>query len=215
MDEVHYKTGKTNWGTPQNLFDQLDEIFEFDLDVCATGLNNKCPRYFTIEDDSLHHDNKWETRCWMNPPYGKEIKHWITKARITGREHPNNLVVCLVPARTDTKWWQDNIDSASVVVFLRGRLKFELPRIEICGNSIDENMLGEWVNAKEIQLDITHTETDDVIKEWEKSIIKIEPKTLYSAPFPSALIVFGNISLSQAIELTMLDLGWIVAQSVD
>jgi len=33
-------------------------------------------------------------------------------------------VVCLVPASTDTGWWHDAIEQASLVVFLRGRLRF-------------------------------------------------------------------------------------------
>ncbi len=34
------------------------------------------------------------------------------------------MVVGLVPARTDTAWWQDNIEGIADVVFIRGRLKY-------------------------------------------------------------------------------------------
>jgi hypothetical protein len=33
-------------------------------------------------------------------------------------------VVMLVPSRTDTKWWHDYCMKASVITFLKGRLKF-------------------------------------------------------------------------------------------
>lgn len=33
-------------------------------------------------------------------------------------------VVCLVPARTDTKWWHDYAMKASEIRFVKGRLKF-------------------------------------------------------------------------------------------
>jgi len=34
-------------------------------------------------------------------------------------------VVCLVPARTDTAWWHDNVIAGKAEIrFIRGRLKF-------------------------------------------------------------------------------------------
>lgn len=34
------------------------------------------------------------------------------------------LVVCLVPSRTDTKWWHEYVMKASEIRFIKGRLKF-------------------------------------------------------------------------------------------
>jgi site-specific DNA-methyltransferase (adenine-specific) len=57
----------------------------------------------------------------MNPPYGSGIGAWMRKA------YESSLlgatVVCLVPARTDTAWWQD-IAVLGEIRFLRGRLRF-------------------------------------------------------------------------------------------
>lgn len=56
----------------------------------------------------------------MNPPYGRVIGDWIKKAK-----ESNTTVVCLVPARTDTRWWHDNvINDAAEIRFIKGRLKF-------------------------------------------------------------------------------------------
>lgn len=41
------------WATPQDLFDELDAEFHFELDVYATAENAKCKRYFTPEIDGL------------------------------------------------------------------------------------------------------------------------------------------------------------------
>lgn len=41
------------WDTPQSFFDEVNKEFHFDLDVCATHENHKCPNYFTKEDDGL------------------------------------------------------------------------------------------------------------------------------------------------------------------
>lgn len=67
-------------------------------DVCATAENAKCPRYFTKADDGLA--QVWSGRVWMNPPYGREIGAWMAKAWRSSQA--GALVVCLVPARTDT-----------------------------------------------------------------------------------------------------------------
>ncbi|WP_077700309.1 phage N-6-adenine-methyltransferase [Staphylococcus hominis] len=120
--EVHYSSKSNEWSTPQNLFDELNDEFNFTLDPCATDKNAKCSKYFTIEDDGLSKD--WSNEVvFMNPPYGREIKKWIKKAY---EESLNGAtVVCLIPARTDTTYWHDFIfDKADDIRFLRGRLKF-------------------------------------------------------------------------------------------
>jgi DNA N-6-adenine-methyltransferase (Dam). len=66
------------WTTPQSLFDSLDSEFGFTLDVCATPENAKCTNYYTEAEDGLKQE--WKGVCWMNPPYGTEIKKWMEKA---------------------------------------------------------------------------------------------------------------------------------------
>ena len=120
--EVHYSSKSNEWATPQKLFDELNEEFNFTLDPCATDENAKCNKHFTIEDDGLSKD--WSKDVvFMNPPYGREIKKWIKKAY---EESLNGAtVVCLIPARTDTTYWHDFIfDKADDIRFLIGRLKF-------------------------------------------------------------------------------------------
>ncbi len=104
-------------GTPQELFDQLNKEFRFNLDVCATPENTKCTRYFTPEQDGLRQE--WEGRCWCNPPYGREIAKWVEKAAKS-----RATVVMLLPARTDTRWFHEFILPHAEIRFLRGRLRF-------------------------------------------------------------------------------------------
>lgn len=59
----------------------------------------------------------------MNPPYGRKIGLWIKKAYEASLK--GAIVVCLLPSRTDTAWWHDYVIAhASMVKFVRGRLKF-------------------------------------------------------------------------------------------
>jgi len=107
------------WATPQDLFDRLNAEFSFDLDVCATRENHKCSRYYTKEDDGL--SQKWEGTVWMNSPYGRVIGDWVAKAYEHGK---TGVCVCLVPARTDTRWWHDYVMKASEIRLYSGRLCF-------------------------------------------------------------------------------------------
>lgn len=121
MSAVHFSSATDEWATPAETFQRLaDEFGPFDLDVCATHENAKCPEYFTRAEDGLAQD--WGARrCWMNPPYGRAIGAWMAKAWEASQR--GALVVCLVPARTDTAWWHDWAMRGEIR-FLRGRLKF-------------------------------------------------------------------------------------------
>lgn len=121
---VHFSSARDDWSTPWDFFRSLDAEFgPFDLDVCATPENAKCAEFYTREQNGL--DQPWTGRCWMNPPYGKEIGKWVKKASEEVLKQAD-CVVCLLPARTDTAWWHEYIERCAVrVVFLRGRIRFE------------------------------------------------------------------------------------------
>lgn len=57
----------------------------------------------------------------MNPPYGREIGKWVQKAYESAQQ--GATVVCLIPSRTDTKWWHDYCMKGEIR-FIKGRLKF-------------------------------------------------------------------------------------------
>ena len=138
MSNVHFSSETDQWATPKDFFDKCDKEYgPFTLDVCADKDNAKCQRFFSKEQNGL--SQNWTGKCWMNPPYGREIGRWMKKAYESSVN--GAIVVCLVPARTDTRWWHEYAMKGKVT-FIRGRLKF--------GGSKN------------------------------------------SAPFPSALVVFGN-----------------------
>ena len=116
---VHFSSRTDLWSTPQDFFDPLHAEFGFTLDVCATPQNAKCARYFTKDKDGLR--QPWSGVIWMNPPYGKEIGAWMRKAHESALG--GAVVVCLVPSRTDTRWWHEYAAKWEVR-FIRGRLKF-------------------------------------------------------------------------------------------
>lgn len=124
-----YSSRSEEWETPAYIFDPLDAEFRFTLDACANADNAKCSAYFTREQDGLLQD--WRTwkrgndgAVWCNPPYGKHIGLWMAKAQETAKG--GATVVCLVHARTGTRWFHKYVYEKQGVEmrFIKGRVKF-------------------------------------------------------------------------------------------
>jgi len=118
-----FSSNSNEWATPQDFFDKLDEKHNFTLDPCANKTNAKCKKYYTQKDDGLTKDWEGET-VFVNPPYGRELKHWVKKAYLESRKN-NTTVVLLCPSRTDTQYFHDYMMKASELHFIKGRIKFE------------------------------------------------------------------------------------------
>lgn len=119
-----FSSKSSEWRTPENLYRELDEEFNFDLDPCTSPENHLgTPNSFSKKDDGLSRD--WFGRVFMNPPYGRKIAAWVKKAYDEVRSRNAELVVGLLPARTDTSYFHDYIlDVAEEIRFIRGRLRF-------------------------------------------------------------------------------------------
>lgn len=111
---------RTDWATPPEVYAELDAEFHFDLDPCSSDDNRKCAQWFTEADDGLA--QQWApATVFMNPPYGREIKDWMYKARAEADK--GATVVCLIPARLDAIWW--NVTTCRSEVRNRfGRINF-------------------------------------------------------------------------------------------
>lgn len=51
--DVMFSSKTDLWATPQDFFDNLNQEFDFNLDVCALPENAKCKNYYTPEVDGL------------------------------------------------------------------------------------------------------------------------------------------------------------------
>lgn len=132
INNALYSSRSEEWGTPLSLFRPLDAEFHFSIDVCATDANAKCKKFISKEQNALNINCDWVDQAgfgraiWMNPPYGKNIGAWMRKAKHTAKE--GCPVVCLVHARTDTKWFHESCYNQSDVCvelrFIKGRVKF-------------------------------------------------------------------------------------------
>lgn len=112
------------WYTPPWLFKRLG--LTFDLDPCAPPLPHAAwipaARRICLPDDGLR--ASWRgpageaLRVWVNPPYGTDTGAWLRRLA----EH--GIGVALVYARSDTRWWQETVPSATLFCLMAGRVRF-------------------------------------------------------------------------------------------
>lgn len=108
-------------GTPEPLFNFLNDQWDFTLDPCASKIGPKlCPVNYTIDDDGLSQD--WTGSVFMNPPYGDLIPAWVAKANKSAWSTAE-VVVGLLPARTDTRWFHEHC-MGTTIYFVERRIKF-------------------------------------------------------------------------------------------
>jgi phage N-6-adenine-methyltransferase len=138
--DLHFSTGKDDWGTPLDLFDAYNKRFGFVLDAAADQHNHLVERWFGPggeHEDALTVD--WELDrgpAWLNPPYSRGLQYKFVEKAINEVKRYGSAgfgVVMLLPARTDTRLfhhllydvltekWRFPVRS---VTFLKGRLKF-------------------------------------------------------------------------------------------
>jgi len=116
-----YNGNGREWATSPEIFDPLHAEFDFTLDPCSTPSNAKCRKFYTEADNGL--TQTWgRESVFMNPPYGREIYAWTKKARESAAA--GALVVGLLPASTDLRWWHDDVIGHAEVRFIRGRVRF-------------------------------------------------------------------------------------------
>lgn len=109
-----------NLATPRELAKTLVDRFQLTLDVAASQEDTVTHVFFDEAANGL--SKRWSPhRIWMNPPYS-QVGHWVAKAH----EEADNgaLVVGLLPAWTDRKWFHQHILNRAEIVFISGRLRF-------------------------------------------------------------------------------------------
>lgn len=102
---------KDSWETPAWLFEELNKEFNFDIDLCAAEENAKCSLWC---EDYLYLyllpsfcNRRKVDQAFMNPPYSNPYP-FVEKA---WKDSLHFKIVCVLPAKTDTKWWRIFWDS--------------------------------------------------------------------------------------------------------
>ena len=117
-----------NWQTPEELYNKLNEEFNFNFDPCPLNHNIESWDGLKVE---------WKERNFINPPYSRKLKDLFVKKAIE-ESKKGKLCVLLLPVSTSTKLFHDYIlPNQKEIRFLRGRVKF-----------IGFNTFGEYVENK-------------------------------------------------------------------
>ncbi len=144
------KPDTNSWETPQWLFDELNEEFNFDIDLCATKENSKCNIWYQdylhdVQIEKVYLSPRVATMreyqeignanytCFMNPPYSHgSMEKFIGKA---WRDSKYCKIVCLVKGDFSTKWWSIFYDADNweerpgcKIRLLPKRVKFDPPK---------------------------------------------------------------------------------------
>ena len=136
FDKVLFGAANDNWATPREVFEPLNAEFCFTLDPCCRPHTAKCAKFYTPDEDGLSQDWSQDV-VFMNPPYGRLIGKWMKKA--FEEAQAGAIIVCLVPARTDTRWWHQYCMKSSEIRFFNRRIGF------LAAN--DNAVLGSKANA--------------------------------------------------------------------
>jgi hypothetical protein len=121
-----FTSATPEWYTPRKVVDRVVKVFgHIDLDPCSNSndpavANVPALRYWTQADDGIA--QPWHGKVYMNPPYGDEIVGWVARLVAAYADHEIAEGIALLPARTDTAWFQPLFQHH--LCFVRGRLKF-------------------------------------------------------------------------------------------
>lgn len=219
-NELMFSSDTGEWDTDQTVVDDLATVFKWNLDICASR-PNVCETYFSQEQDAFNYDWAEYLLRYMNPVYGRGMDKWVKEVH---RIRRSGATVCLLPARTDTAMWQKYVPDASLVTFIKGRLKFGSDEswIKRYYDVINDGW-ADWQKREaalkkiggkhfvgqnefiDSVIDLMTNRPFDV-DEWLKS----DKLHKDSAPFPSAFVVFGEINQVQQERLS--SYGWTIGR---
>jgi len=115
---------KDEWATPRELYELLNDEFDFNFDPC--------PLHSAFDGLTM----EWKERNFINPPYSRKLKELFIKKAFE-ESKKGKLCVMLLPVSTSTKIFHEVIYPNAEIRFLKGRVKFE-----------GVNTFGEIVNNK-------------------------------------------------------------------
>lgn len=183
FSQVHWSHKSYNWDTPLDIFLELNEEFNFNLDPTSRpihnlpGLNDGLREkwYFSKRFEKLKLENGKRipyTRAFVNPPYGPGvIEKWVQK--------------CLNQIRLDI------VSLAAFLIPLRNSGYFKLMRknnaeFRLCDKRLK---FGDADNSSETKKDkiftCPHCQKDTVLR-------KAKPNENNSAPFDSVVAILRN-----------------------
>lgn len=151
QEKYNYTQKRSDYLTPPEL---LQVIFQelnllglysgdiFQCDVCCTKKNIPATHHF-IDGIKDGLNENWYNLNFCNPPY-HECEKWVKKAYDEFQK--GKTTVLLIPARTETKYWQDYILEDGFIAKSNVRVKFLRKGLQFLHPDTKQSM-GVYKNA--------------------------------------------------------------------
>lgn len=148
-DKTGVGSGSGEWQTPFRLFEDLHQLFRFNLDAFASHENALCTQYCTADgtflkdsstdhampvcqQDGLSYPWRWK-RVFCNPPYSRGFVMQAVEKAVSERDNAG-VVVMLLPAAVDVAWFK-LLEKYATIWFLPKRVRFINPETGQPGDS--------------------------------------------------------------------------------
>ncbi|WP_375210610.1 DNA N-6-adenine-methyltransferase [Hyphococcus sp.] len=123
----HSGNGDENYYTPPEFVENVRSLFgAIDTDPASCAAANrviKAKHFYSEDKNGL--TRKWSGAVYVNPPFSKTKFPAFVDKTISEYEAGNaSEIVFLAPVWSETKSFQRLMESASAVLFIRGRLNF-------------------------------------------------------------------------------------------
>ena len=125
---------RSDWATPWERFEAVNEVMKFEQDVCANAENRKLDNYISEVQNAFV--TPWESPFYANFPWGRTYTkqtglrpiHWIRRTLNQVEGGARGAIIC--PASVNAIWWHTAAKKAQAVLFLEGRVNYEHPDIK-------------------------------------------------------------------------------------
>lgn len=112
--------------TPPEFLAKINDAFgAIDLDPCAHALSPVvAKRRILLEEGGDGFADDWSGGlAFVNPPFSETLR-WLKRAHDQWSRGNVGSIVCLVPARTDSRWFHETLTVEADIFLLLGRLPF-------------------------------------------------------------------------------------------
>jgi len=121
---------RQEWETPPDFWQAINGIFDFEIDVCASEHNSKCPKLRTARMDSLNDNVPWckfgTNHAWCNPGFS-DVLPWHEKAFSEAQDSAAALVVVIGIPGASQEWYRFAQTHADEIIDLSPRVHYLAP----------------------------------------------------------------------------------------
>ncbi len=118
-----FSSESTSWVTPNDLWTDIRDVFEIELDPCGHEVETLEGIEHTIREKQNGLLYEWSANTFINPPYSA-IELWVDKTIKESNKNIKNVYVMLLPSRTDRPWFRKLLGKAVAVCFMSKRIRF-------------------------------------------------------------------------------------------